>query len=174
MKLLAAGVLVLARMVAGADAPLHAGDLFPPFSGQTLTNKALELPAAGKASVIVFTFSRAAGKDARLWNERLTKDFPAALVYEAIELESAPRLVRGMALAGIRSGIPPAMQDRAIVLYQDEALWKRRLTVSDANRAYIAVVGADGRLRWSNISAFADPEYARLKQELETLLAQHH
>lgn len=69
--LLMLGFHIPALLVGAAQSnvpPLHVGDLLPQLSGQTLTKNSLELPApaTGKPSVVVFTFSRAAGKDAHL------------------------------------------------------------------------------------------------------------
>lgn len=153
--------------------PLHLGDLFPEVVGETLTSKSLELPAAaaGKPAVIVFSFSKTAGKDARLWNEHLSKDFSnAGLGYDVIVLESVPKLFRGMAVSGIRSSMPPPLQDRTIVLYKDEELWKGRLAVSDDQRAYVVLLGPDDHLVWSNSSAFSDSQYEELKNALTKLL----
>lgn len=164
-------LLLIALNGFAAEPPLHPGDLLPSFSGQTLTGKTLQLPAAasGEPAAIVFTFAKAASKDARLWNDHLSQDFAtAALLYQAIELESAPRLVRGMALSGIKSAMPPDRQDRAVVLYQDEKLWRQRLAVSDVNRAYVVLLGADGRILSMNAGAFTDAEYSRLKGEMKT------
>jgi hypothetical protein len=67
-------------------------------SGKTLTGRSLELPAAatGRPTVVVFSFSRTANKDAHQWNEHLTKEFTNGVpLYEVIVLESVPKLFRG-------------------------------------------------------------------------------
>jgi hypothetical protein len=147
--------------------------LFPQCSEQTLTAKQLDLPSAvaGRPALVVFSFSRAAGKDAGLWNERLSRDFPNAVTgYTIILLESVPKLFRGKALSGIRSSMPPSIQDRTIISYHDEDLWKQRLAVSDDSRAYVVLLEPDGHIRWNNSGAFTVSEYARLKNEIERLL----
>jgi hypothetical protein len=152
-------------------APLGVGDLLPQLSGQTIVNKPLELPVAGKAATIVFSISRTAGKDARLWNERLMKDFPNAVAgYQVIVLQSVPKMMRGLAMAGIRSSMPIAVQERTLVLYQDEEHWKLRLAVSDDKQAYMLLLGSDGRIRWKNTRMYAESEYAGLRSEVEKLL----
>ena len=177
--LLTVGSLVLTSLVNAAqpDAdPLHAGELFPKISGKTLTGKLLELPAAatGKPAVVVFSFSKTAGKDARSWNEHIARDFSNAVPgYQVIVMESVPKLFRGMAMSGIKSSMPLSQQDRTIVLYQDEKLWKLRLVVTDNNQAYVVLLGPDGRVRWSNSATYSDSEYARLKHEIELLLQVH-
>jgi hypothetical protein len=155
---------------------MQAGEAFPRLSAKTLTGKSLNLPVAalGKPAVLLFSFSRAAGKDARLWNDRLARDYSSAVpTYDVVVLESLPKLFRGLALSGIRSGMPLSVQDRTIVLYQDEKLWKARLTASDNNRAYVILLAPDGHLRWSNATAYTAPEYARLKNRIDSLFRLH-
>jgi hypothetical protein len=177
--LLMLGFLVFTPLVNAGQSEagsLHAGELFPTISGITLSGKLLELPAAasGKPAVVVFSFSRTAGKDAQLWNEHLAKGFSTALPsYDVIVMESVPKLFRGVAISGIRSSMPPSMQDQTIVVYQDEKLWKLRLAVFDNSRAYVVLLGPDGRLRWSNTGAYTDAEYARMKNAIELLLQAH-
>jgi hypothetical protein len=152
------------------EAPLQVGSGFPRFSGQTLTGKSLDLPAAaaGRPVVVVFSFSKSAGQDAHKWNENLSRDFPNVPAYTLIELQSVPKLFRGMALAGIKS-MPVSMQDRTVVLYQNEDLWKERLAVSDETRAYVVLLGPGGHIRWRNRGRFAEFEYAALRGVLATL-----
>lgn len=163
---------VFARPVdaAQSDLPsLHAGDLFPQVSGQTLTGKSLTLPAAaaGRDALLVFSFTRKAGNDARSWNEHLIRDFPNSFpIYTVILLESAPKLFRGMAVSGIRSSMPPSLQDRTIILYRDEKLWKQRLAVADDSRAYVLLLGPSGHISWTNSGAFSDAAYASLRSRL--------
>jgi hypothetical protein len=123
------GFLVLTPLVSVGQpeaGSLHAGEPFPGISGVTLTGKVLQLPAAasGKPAVVIFLFSRTASKDAHLWNEHLAKGFSNAVSYDLIVMGSVPKPFRSIALAGIRSSMPPSMQDRTVVLYQDEKLWK--------------------------------------------------
>ena len=140
LALLILSFLLLApfTLAAQTDArPLQVGSVFPQFMGKTLTGEPLELPtgAAGKPAVVIFSFSKSAGKDAHQWNERIAKDFPNDVpCYTVIMLDSVPTLFRGMVVSGIKSDMPPAVQDRTIVSYQNESLWKHRLTVTDDTR----------------------------------------
>ncbi len=173
------GVLILTRPVHAAHlttSPLHAGDAFPEFSGQTLTGRSFTLPAAAtdKSAVLVFSFSRKAGKDARLWNEHLAMDFPHAVhAYGIILLESAPKVFRGLAISGIKSSMPVSVQDRTLVMFRDEEVWKQRLAVTDVSRAYVLLLGPSGNIRWMNSGAFSDAMYARLKNHLQELTHPH-
>ncbi len=151
-------------------APLHTGDMLPQISGRTVNGKQLKIPAstAGRATVVVFSFSRASGKDARLWNEHIASNFPDSVSSDTvIMLEFVPKLFRGMALSGIKSTMPSVVQDRSIVSYRDERLWKQRLAATDDSRAYVLLLGPTGHIRWRNSEGFSDAEYAKLKREIQ-------
>ena len=165
MKLTALFLLLLAH----AFAQLHPGDAFPAFSGGTISGSKLELPSAakGRAAAVIFSFSRRAGDDARAWTERLVRDFgPAVGSFIVIMLEDVPRLFRGIAASGIEKGMPTALHGHTVIASSDEALWKKRLAVSDLNRSYVILLDAEGRVRWLNASAFSDVEYRHLKEQL--------
>jgi hypothetical protein len=167
----------LRLQAAPSDAsPLQRGQALPQISGQALTGRSLELPAAasGKPAVIIFSFSKTAGNDARSWNERLSRDFPGNVPsFTIIVLESVPKLFRGMALSGIKSNMPIAMQDRTVVLYRDETLWKQRLAVSEDSRAYVVLLDSGGRIQWKSEGAFTEAAYAQLKDQLARMLPSH-
>ena len=149
--------------------PLHSGDMFPQFTGKTLTGKPLELPAvaAVKPAVVIFSFTRRAGKDAQLWSERIAKDLPRDVpCYTMIMLESVPTPFRGMVVSGIKGDMPPAVQDRTIVSYRDEELWKQRLNVTDDGHAYVVLAGTDGRIHWLSSEAFSEAEYRKFKNKV--------
>jgi len=150
---------------------LHPGDEFPHFSGRTLSGKNLELPfpASGGPTMVVFSTSRSGGTDAKLWSEHLSKDYPHLPICTIMLLEGVPRLIRGMVVSGIKSGMPPSIQDRAVALYKDEDLWKQRLNVGDDSRAYVLLLGPNGQIRWSNAGMFSYAAYAQLRTTVQTL-----
>jgi hypothetical protein len=163
-------VFSLAAMAATAD-QLNIGQVLPALSGKTASDKELELPAAatGSSRVLVFTFSRAASADSRLWTERMAKDLgrhSPVVNYRVIMLESVPKPFRGMALSGIRSGLPPEFWDKTMLLYQDEALWKKRLSVITDEHSYVVLLDGEGRVRWVSSGPFTDANYAQLKETL--------
>ncbi len=156
--------------------PLQRGQALPQISGQALTGRTIELPAAasGKPAVVIFSFSKTAGNDASSWNERLARDFPKDVPsFTIIMLESVPKLFRGMALSGIKGSMPIAMQDRTLVLYRDEALWKQRLAFSEDSRAYVLLLGSDSRIQWISEGAFKEDAYAQMKDHLVRMLLSH-
>lgn len=168
--LCAAAMSLLASSVATAQSvQLTVGDPFPYFSGQTVTGKPLELPkmATGKIALVIFTFGRVSGKDGQAWNLHLAKDFQSPVLnYTIIVAESVPQMFRGRALSGIKSGMPQEMQDRAVLLFRDEQRWRRTLGVTDDHRAYVLLLGQNGRVVWKNATAFSESDYAFVKSRL--------
>jgi hypothetical protein len=167
--LLAAGLVLPAT---AQTTPLHVGDDLPQISGQTLSGKQLTLPAdaAGKPAVVSFSFSKAGGKDSGLWSDHVEKDFPAVgHPYTLMMIEAAPKFVRGMIISGSKKGMSPAAQDRCIAMEKDEDIWKQRIGFVKDDRAYVFLLGPDGRIRWRSSGAFTDAEYAALKKELSQM-----
>jgi hypothetical protein len=150
--------------------PFKLGDTLPPLAGQTVTGNPLTLPSANDTrAVVIFSFSRAGGRDAQNWAQRLSKDDPHLPLYTAIFLESVPRLFRSMAISGIRSGMPQAMQDRTLLLYQQQSFWEQRLHVTDERYASVIVLGPGGHLRWITSGPFADSLYLELRKQIRAI-----
>jgi hypothetical protein len=163
-----AGVLVV--LVAGQPGPSHLkpGDTLPTLTGQTMTGKSLDLPTAIDSSqaVLIFSFSRAGGRDAQSWEQRISKDFPHLSIYTAIFLESVPRLFRPLAVTGIKDGMPLPFQDRTMLFYRDESLWEQRLHVVDEGHASVILLGTGGHIRWFASGPLTDSIYAVLEKQI--------
>lgn len=177
LLLLALGSFMMLRaaQAQSATSALNLGDILPDVSGQTPSGGSLRLSdvVAGKTSVVVFSFSKSAGKDARLWNDHLDKDYASnSLVAGStvIMLEAVPRLLRGIIVSQLKNNMPASMRDRTIVSYQNEGLWKQRLGVADDSHAYVLLLGLDGHIRWRNSDAFGDAEYTELKNKVQEQL----
>jgi len=103
---------------------------------------------------VVFSFSRAGGRDAQLWTQRLMKDDPHLANYTVIFLESVPGLFRPIAVSGIKDGMPPVLQDRTILLYRNEDLWRQRLQVTNERNACVMLLGSAGQVQWVTSGPF--------------------
>jgi len=153
-------------------APLQVGDALPHVSGQTLSGKQLALPAdaAGKPAIVSFSFSKAGGKDSGLWSDHVEKDFPAVgRPYTLMMIEAAPKFVRGMIISGSKKGMSTAAQDRCIAMEKDEDVWKQRIGFTKDDRAYVFLLGPDGRIRWRSSGAYSDADYMVLKNEVSKM-----
>jgi hypothetical protein len=167
--------IVLAASYGAASAAstsLKQGDVMPTLSGETLSARPMQLPMAGTGTprVLVFSFSREAGNDSRLWTEHPAKDpgAPGAVVvFRVILLHSVPRLFRGAAVSGIKSSVPQSLWDRTILTFRDEGLWKQYLAVSNEKCSYLLLVDGDNRVRWLSSGPYADAGYGELRKELD-------
>jgi hypothetical protein len=149
-------------------APLQPGNALPALSGQTLSGKLLELPAAARnhVSVAIFSFSRAGGRDARKWAQQLSKDDPHVAIYNVIFLESVPRVLRSVVVSGIRNQMPSTMRDQTVFLYQQQTSWEQRLHIEDTDYACVVVLGRTGLIRSVSSGPFTDAIYARVQAAL--------
>lgn len=147
---------------------LKLGDPLPPLAGQVLTGKQLDLNAAtgDNPAVLILSFSRAGGRDAQNWAQHLSKDCPHVTIYSVIFLVSVPRLFRPMAVSSIRGGMPLSMQDRTIILYRDENLWKQRLQINDESSASVVLLGPDRHIKWITPGPFADALYQAMRKQI--------
>ncbi len=153
-----------------ALSPLKPDDTMPVLDGQALTGKGIDLPEAvsGGQAAVMLSFSRAGGRDAQNWAQHLSRDYPRLAIYTVIFLESVPRLFRPVAISGIRGGIPLAMQDRTMLLYRDENLWKQRLQVTDESHASLILLGSKGHIQWITPGPFANALYLALSKQIRT------
>ena len=147
---------------------LKLGDTLPPLAGEGLNGKRVDVvsDSGGKPAVVVYAFSRAGGHDAQLWSDRLMKDDPHLAIYTVIFLESVPGMFRGLAVSGIKSGMPVALLERTIILYRDEDLWKKRLQVGIERNACVMLMNSSSRVEWITTGPFAEARYAELRRSI--------
>ena len=174
---LALGLPIFAWTMHAQSPPvaLRVGDHLPDVAGQNLSGTPTHLSTVvgGKIAVVVFSFSKSGGKDTQIWDRQLVGDFgssPSVALSTVIYLESAPRLLRGVIVSGVKNSIPPPLHTSTIVTYENEELWKQHLNVADDSRAYVVLLGRDRRIRWVNSGDFSDAEYKQLKDQIEKQL----
>jgi hypothetical protein len=90
------------------------GQVLPSFDGESLAGKNFSMPGAvhGHPAVLVVCFTHASGANCTEATKRLEgafKDNADLEIYTVIFLEDAPKMFRGVAKTGIRSGV--AKQD---------------------------------------------------------------
>jgi hypothetical protein len=160
---------VLALAAAAASGPLKSGDVFPALSGQTLSGKPIELPAAnaGAMRLAVVTFAKAAAGDSKLWCDQASKDGgPGLIVFRALMMEAVPKLFRGMAASGVKGSMPQSYWETTILSYKDEDKWRQYVAQSSDKEAYLVLMDGSNHVCWTGRGPYSAEAYAGLKSEL--------
>jgi len=138
--------------LAAALAPIGLAQALPSTAGETLSGKPIVVADAvrGHAAVLIAGFSREGGNGAGDWAKAIHADPAMAhtTVFQISMLAGAPGFIRGMIKSGIKKGVPPADQDRFVVLTTDEQLWKNFFGVTADSDPYVVVIDAQGRVVW--------------------------
>src|SRR5690349_1882257 len=147
-------------------------ETLPRLEAENLLGRKIVLPdaAAGHAAILVIGFSHASQRPTKAWTERLDRRFPdpaKVTVYPVAVLEAVPRLVRGMATHGIRSGAPKEQRVRFLLLYHQEAELKSAAGFSAPDDAYILLLDVHGAIRWRFHGEVTNPALAELDKELQ-------
>ena len=147
------------------------GETLPRIEGENLLGQKVTLPDAstGHPAVLVIGFSHASQNQTKAWGERLNKEFPESSgvsVYSMAVLEEVPRLVRGMASHGIKSGTPKEERARFLLLYHNEAELKMAADFSAPDDAYILLLDRSGTIRWHFHGAVTENALMQLQTEL--------
>jgi len=148
----------------------------PPVKGKALDDSEVVLPKPGSQQLLILVvgFSQKSGDFCAAWGKRLALDYPAdsrVAVYQLPELQSAPSLVRGLIVHGMRKGVPPAQHSHFVPLYDHEDDWKKTVNFSAPNDPYIVVAAPDGHVLWQTHGPVSDSGYAQLKSAVAKLLA---
>ena len=133
---------------------------FPVLEGQNLLDKKVKFPD-GNAAVVVMGFTHASQNQTKAWSQRLKGQFP---VYSIAVLEDVPRLVRGMASHGIKSGVPADQRDHFLLVYHGEKELKQAADFSTADDAYVLVLDQAGAIRWKFHGPVTDAAMEQVKE----------
>jgi hypothetical protein len=128
----------------------------PHITGQSLTNKQIDFRFAWAGS----------------WTVRAHTEFQnnsSIAIYSMAVLEDAPRLVRGMAVHGIKTGVPDGQRDYFAIVYQGEAELKRIAVFQKADAAYVLLLDRNGGINWTTSGLVTDPLFADLKKRVLSL-----
>ena len=167
MKFVARAIFFLAILAYAMGA---FSEEMPQIAGRTLSDKQIAFPSAcaGSGCIIVIGFSHGSQSQVKAWTVRANTEFqsiPMIAVYSMAVLEDAPRLVRGMAVHGIRSGVPEGQRDHFAIIYQGEAELKRVVGFQKADAAYVLVLDRKGRIYWRASGPVTESLFADLKAQ---------
>ncbi len=168
-------MVLIAAGVACAQT-LQPGSPLPQIQGTSLEDKEITLPdaAAGKVTLLIITFSKAAGERGRGWSDPFFKDYPQddkITSYAIAMLEDVPSLLRGMVRGGIKRGVPLPMRRRFLTVTQDENQWKQYVGMKDDKDAYLILLDGKSQVQWIHHGAFDQTVYGALKLKIAELAA---
>lgn len=167
-------VILLAALGCSIAMPFL-GEQMPQINGETLSGKRISFPAAsaGSVAILCIGFSHASQSQLKPWAERATNEFRQknrVVVYSIAVLEDAPRLVRGMAVHGMKSGVPARQHDHFVVVYHGESELKRITGFQRRDEAYILLLDPRGEIRWVGHGPVSDAALRELNDRVEFVL----
>ncbi len=139
-----------------------AGQQLPAIEGQSLTDQKVKLPD-GHATALVIGFTHGSQTQTKAWAQRIGGAFP---VYSIAVLEDVPKLVRGMASHGIKSGVPENQRGRFLLVYHNEKELKQAAGFSTPDDAYVLVVDKSGGIPWKYHGAVSEAAFDQLKAQM--------
>lgn len=164
--------LGIALWVAFFASGLGCGQTIPTFSGPSLANDTVHLPAteAGARTVLVVGFSKKSGDACKPWFNAIAsqlKSKPQVAYYELPVLASAPSFIRGMIVHNIRGSLTPEQQKHFVPILENAQPWKEAVSYSAADDAYVVIVDERGSVIWRD----SGPWSSQKEQELSAALA---
>ena len=176
----AARGLTLAILFAGCLVLAAAGEVaarIPSFQGTTFAGQTVSLPQQlkGGEGVLVLGFSKSSGDVCKGWGQRVAesyRDSHDVTYFQMPVLESVPKLIRGMVMRSIKSGVPEAEQPHFLPVFSNEAEWRTIARYANPDDAYILVVDGEGIVRWQTSGKVTDAGFAALKRQVETVRTQ--
>jgi hypothetical protein len=175
MRIFTCVFLFVGTAIAAAQT-LQPGTTIPQIKGTTLEEQAIILPDAvrGKVTLLIFTFSKAAGELGRGWSDPFLKDYPQddkVTSYAIAMLEDVPSLLRGMVRGGIKRGVPLSMRRRFLTVTQDENQWKQYVGLKNDKDPYLILLDGNSQVQWIHHGTFDPTEYEALKVRIAELVS---
>ena len=166
-------VSVITAAVAG-ETPLAPGAELQSIEATTLDGTKTVLPKDGHGQrlLIVVGFTKAAAKTTRPWLEACRAAAAAAPTepgldcYDVRMVEDVPRMLRGMMEHGMKSGLPPELRKRTLLVYEHYDSWRERLGATDDKTAYVVACDAEGIVRGRASGPYAESEMKKLLEAI--------
>lgn len=141
---------------------------FPVVEAENLLGRKVTLPEATKGHpvALVIGFTHASQGLTKAWGDRLATQVET---YTLAVLEDVPRLVRGVATSGIKSGVAQNDRERFLLVFHNEKELKSASGFERPNDAYILLIDSQGLVAWRFHGPFAESALADLKMQLTGL-----
>jgi hypothetical protein len=170
-------ILGLALLNIGAGNAQSQNIQIPKTQGTALAGNQITLPddVRGKVGVLVLGFSQKSGDVCKGWGQRLAENYHDShevTYYQMPVLESVPKLIRGMVVKSIKSGVPNAEQVHFLPTFSNEAAWRETVHYKNPDTAYIVVIDGEGQVHWQTSGQVTEAGFTALKQQVEAARAE--
>lgn len=167
---LGSAILYLLALCAGIDA-----QQVPRTEELNLLGQKVVLPNAveGRVGVLVIGFTRASKEPTSAWGKALQSQLGQVAgveVYQVAVLEDVPRVIRGMVIAGIKSGIPDNLRSHFITVLHDEPEWKKIVQYQQPDEAYVLVLDRTGNVALRRSGPASEDNVAAIRNKVQSLL----
>ena len=167
-------VLSVALLSGGLATAQSQSSRIPVAHGTTFAGTQVTLPddLRGRVGVLVLGFSKSSGDVCKGWGQRLASSYQTSsgvMYYQMPVLESVPKLIRGMVVKSIKSGVPESEQVHFMPMFSDEAAWRKIVRYANADDAYVLVIDGDGKVRWQTSGKVTDAGFVALKEHVDAL-----
>jgi hypothetical protein len=156
-----ASIVLFSFMARGAEP-------FPAIQAENLLGKKVELPAAVSRHLTLFIigFTHASQAQTKAWAARLESEFNP---YSIAVLQDAPRLVRGMAVRGIKSEVQERNRDHFLLVFQGEQELKHATDYDRPEDAYVLLVDPGGLIQMRSHGPVSDTAVEEIRSRIAGL-----
>lgn len=133
--------------------------LMPALPVENLKGERLVAP---RDAIYVVTFTRDASAQGAEWSAELRKAFPQRDVFQVAIIDDVPGFARSFVTKQIRSGIPENMRGNFFVAKEKGAEWRKAVSFSRPELAYVIVATPQGQIHWRSSGKFDAARLAEL------------
>ena len=157
------------------------GAQIPATQATALDGHSVNLPSQlpGRATVFIVGFGRHSQNATTAWEKpvRLQLAHPPAIgFYDVAMIAEVPSFMRSFVLRAIKHDVPDVLKPNFLPLTEREDDWRRvaGYTPNQPEAAYVLLVDAAGKVRWSTHEAFTPAGFAQLTQAAQQLASEAH
>jgi hypothetical protein len=166
-------------LLASSLLALETGKPLPTLKGEFLSGKKASLPEAakGKIALVMAGFSYDSRFAIEAYAERYKKDFkghPGITFFEVPIIGGMGMLGKPFIDGGMRRGTPKELHENVLTVYGGAGdllkAFQPKGLKADGKHAHLALIDAEGIVRWTFTGPMDDAKYLEFKAEAEKLL----